>query len=75
MRSNAVAGLILLVLGLLALSIHSFSYFTTDQVVGPMGFFAWDVARPHTIFFNPIAGIVAMGIGAALLLVGRRRSV
>jgi hypothetical protein len=68
----AIGGLVLIILGALALSIHSFTYFTTDHVVGPFGFFAWEVDRPHTIFFNPIAGIVAVVAGLALVFMTRR---
>jgi len=60
-------GLILIVLGVLALLVRSVSYFTTDQVTGPLGFFVWDVSQPHTVFINPIAGLIALVIGIALL--------
>jgi membrane-bound ClpP family serine protease len=72
MRPSSIVGLILIVLGVLALSVRSFTYFTADQEVGPLGFFVWDVTRPHTIFINPIAGVVALGVGAALFLMARR---
>jgi len=65
-RPYSVLGLVLIVLGVFALSIHSITYFTTEQVVGPLGFFAWDVSRPHTIVINPIAGMVAIAAGLAL---------
>jgi hypothetical protein len=67
MRPHAAGGLILIVLGILALSVRSITYFTTEQVTGPLGFFAWDVSRPHTIFINPIAGILALAVGFVLL--------
>ena len=67
MRPFSALGLVLIVLGVLALSVHSITYFTNEQVVGPLGFFAWDVSRPHTIFINPIAGIVAVAAGIALV--------
>ena len=67
-------GIVLIVLGILALSIHSITYFTTDQVVGPVGFFAWDVSRPHTIFINPIAGIVAVAAGLAMAFLPGRQT-
>jgi hypothetical protein len=68
-----IVGLILIVLGVLALFIRSVTYFTTDTVVGPAGFFAWDVSQPHTIFLNPVAGIVALVVGIALMsMTGRR---
>ena len=67
-------GIVLIVLGILALSVHSITYFTHDQVAGPLGFFAWDVERPHTLFINPIAGIAAIGVGLALVFVPRPRA-
>jgi hypothetical protein len=75
MRPYATAGLILIVLGVLMLSVHSVTYFSNDQVNGPLGFFAWDVAQPHTIFVNPIAGLVAVGVGIALLVTSRRSNI
>jgi hypothetical protein len=63
---------VLIVLGVLALAVRSVTYFTTEHVTGPLGFFAWEVERPHTIFINPLAGIVALAIGIALLLMARR---
>jgi len=65
-------GLILIILAILVLSVHSITYFTTDHEVGPLGFFAWDVSRPHTIFINPIAGLVALVVGIALLAMAPR---
>ena len=72
MRPYAIGGLVPIILGLLALLVRSVTYFSTDQVVGPLGFFAWDVSRPHTIFINPIAGIVALAVGFVLVLMARR---
>jgi membrane-bound ClpP family serine protease len=72
MRPYSIFGVILIVLGILAFSVHSITYFSTDHVVGPLGFFAWDVSRPHTIFINPIAGILAVVVGVALLFMARR---
>ena len=74
MRPYSIFGLILVVLGVLMLSVHSITYLTNDQVVGPLGFFAWDVSRPHTIFMNPIAGLAAIGVGIALLFLPRSRT-
>jgi len=74
MRPYSIGGLILIALGILALSIHSVTYFTTERVVGPLGFFVWDVERPHTIFMNPIAGIAAIVVGVVLVLMARRQT-
>ena len=73
MRSYSIAGLVLIVLGIVVLSIRSITYFSTEQVSGPLGYFAWDVTKPHTIFINPIAGLLAIAIGAALIVMQRRR--
>lgn len=75
MRPQSIAGLILIILGVLAFSIRSITYFSTQQQVGPLGFFAWDVSQPHTIFLNPLAGLVALALGVGLLLMARRRSI
>ena len=75
MRPVSIVGLILIVLGVLALSVHSVTFFTTEHQTGPLGFFAWEVSKPHTMFINPIAGIVAVAVGLALtFLVGRKTS-
>ncbi len=73
MQPQSLAGLFLIIVGVVALMIRSFTYFTTEQVAGPLGFFAWNVEQPHTIFINPIVGIVAIAIGIALMMMGRRR--
>jgi membrane-bound ClpP family serine protease len=72
MRPHSVVGLILIVLGVLALLVRSFRYFTTEHVTGPLGFFTWEVERPHTIFVSPLAGIVAVVIGLVLVFMARR---
>ena len=73
MRFYPVIGVILIALGILALSIRSITYFTTDQVTGPFGFLTWNVSEPHTIFFGPVAGIIALVVGIGLVLTSRRR--
>jgi hypothetical protein len=70
----SVTGLILIVLGIAALLVRSVTYYDTERVVGPLGFFAWDVERPHTIFISPLAGIVALVGGSALVYMSRRRT-
>ena len=72
MRPQSVVGFVLVVLGVLALLVRSFTYFTTEHVTGPLGFFTWEVERPHTIFVSPLAGIVAVVIGLVLVFVARR---
>lgn len=71
MRPVVVIGLILVILGIVALAIPSFTYFTTERVAD-VGFFKIDISRPHTIVFNPIVGVVALAAGIVLLILGRR---
>jgi hypothetical protein len=68
-----VIGLVLLVLGVVALVVPTFTYFTTERVAD-VGFFKIDVSRPHTIVLNPIVGGVAVAAGAVLVLLGLLRS-
>jgi uncharacterized membrane protein YidH (DUF202 family) len=63
-------GLLLILFGVVALAVPSITFFTHDRAVDT-GFFQIDVARPHTIFLNPIAGIVAIVAGLAVMLMGR----
>lgn len=64
-------GILLIVFGVIALAVPSITFFTQERVAD-VGFFHIDVSRPHTIIINPVAGIVALVVGAALLLSGRR---
>lgn len=72
-RSLAVIGLILAVLGLVALAVPSFTFFTSERVAD-VGFFKIDISRPHTIVFNPIVGSIALAAGIVLVIVGLRSS-
>ena len=71
MRPLIMVGLILVILGILALAVPSLTYFTTERVVDG-GFFKIDISRPHTIVFNPVVGGVALAVGGVLVLVGLR---
>jgi hypothetical protein len=73
MQPQSMAGLFLIIAGFVALMIRSFTYFTTEQVAGPLGMFVWNVQEPHTIFINPLVGIVAIALGIGLMMMGRRR--
>lgn len=71
MRPLVAIGVILAVLGIVALAIPSFTFFTTERVAD-VGFFTIDMSRPHTIVFNPIVGGVALAAGIVLVLVAAR---
>jgi uncharacterized membrane protein len=71
MRLLIVIGLILIVLGIVAVAVPSFTFFTTERVADA-GFFKIDISRPHTIILNPIVGGAAVVAGIVLVLIGRR---
>jgi hypothetical protein len=71
MRALVTFGFILVVLGIVALAVPTFTFFTTDRVAD-VGFFTIDVSRPHTIILNPIVGGAAVVVGFFLVLMGRR---
>ena len=73
MRTTAVIGILLVVLGI-AIKLQSFTFFTQERVVDA-GPFKMDVERPHTIILHPIVGIASLTAGVVLLLAGRRSTV
>jgi hypothetical protein len=66
-----IFGILLVVLGIIALAVPSITFFTTERAVDA-GFFTIDYEKPHTIVLNPIVGIVAVLAGVAMLFAGRR---
>ena len=66
-----IFGILLVVLGILALAVPSITFFTTERAVDA-GFFKIDYEKPHTIVLNPIVGIVSVIAGVAMLFAGRR---
>lgn len=74
MKLASIIGILLIVLGVVALSYQGFTFWTTERAaeVGP---FAIDVQKPHTIVFHPILGVVSLIVGAMMLMADRRRDV
>ncbi len=72
MNIIVVVGRILVVLGVIALVIPSFKYFTTERVAD-VGLFQIDISQPHTVVLNPIAGVIVISVGIALVLLGTRQ--
>jgi Na+/proline symporter len=68
MRALVVIGVLLLVIGVVVLGFQGVTYFTQERVVdaGPVKV---DVQKPHTIIFNPIAGVATVGAGLVLVLI------
>jgi uncharacterized membrane protein len=71
MRPLLLIGLVLVVLGIVALAIPSFTFFTTENVADA-GFFKIDISRPHTIVLNPIVGGITLAAGIVLVILGLR---
>lgn len=69
-----VAGILLIVLGIVALAVPSFTFFTTERAV-ETSFLTIDYQKPHTIVLNPIVGVVSVIAGIALVFAGRRNAV
>jgi drug/metabolite transporter (DMT)-like permease len=68
-----IIGILLIVLGIVALSYQGFTFFTTERAVdiGPL---AIDVQKPHTIIFHPILGVVALVIGGLIIMSSRPKA-
>jgi hypothetical protein len=71
MKPLGIFGLLLVILGIVALAVPSITFFTTERVAD-VGFFAIDVSKPHTIIFNPIIGVAALVAGIVLSIAGMR---
>jgi hypothetical protein len=71
MRGLAWVGVLLVVLGVGALAVRSFTYTTKEKVldVGPIHATA---DKEHDVYLYPAAGIAAILIGGALVVFGRR---
>ncbi len=69
--TTGIIGLLLIILGIIALAVPSVTFFTTERVAD-VGFFAIDMQKPHTLFFNPIVGAVALIAGIVLTVAATR---
>lgn len=71
MTRLAMIGLLMLVLGVLALAIPTFIYFTTERTADT-NFFKIDLSRPHTVVINPLVGAGLLIAGLLFMILGRR---
>jgi uncharacterized membrane protein HdeD (DUF308 family) len=72
MKPLALLGIVLVVLGLGALAFQGFSY-TSRETVLDIGPIKATADTEKTVDLPPIAGIVAVIAGVALIVTGRRR--
>jgi len=73
MKTPAIFGILLIILGVAAFAYQSFTYTTTEKAIdlGPIQVTA---EKEHTIPLPPIVGAVALIGGVVLLLQGRNKS-
>jgi uncharacterized membrane protein YidH (DUF202 family) len=67
-------GIVLIVFGVLALAMGGFSYTTRERVVD-LGPLKVDADKEHSLPIAPIAGVVAVIAGVALVVVGGKSRV
>jgi hypothetical protein len=72
MKPASILGIVLIVLGLVALAYQGFTYTTREKVldIGPIHATA---EREKTVPLPPLLGIVAVAAGVALVIVGVRK--
>jgi len=73
MRATVWIGILLVIAGVAALAVRSFSYTTKEKVldVGPIQATA---DKEHDVYLYPAAGIAAILVGGVLVVVGRRKA-
>ncbi|WP_303982739.1 hypothetical protein [Dongia mobilis] len=73
MKPMSIAGLLLVIAGIVALAVGRFSY-TTEEKVLELGPIVATADKEHTVRIPDIAGIIAVVAGLGLVIVGRRRA-
>jgi hypothetical protein len=73
MKSLVIVGIILIVAGVAGLAYGGFSFTTTEKVaeVGPLKL---EKEKTRSVAIPPVLGAVAVAVGAAIVIVGARRS-
>ena len=72
MKPATLVGIVLIVLGVLALAYQGITYTTREKVVD-LGPIKASVDKQKTIPLPPILGAVALAAGVVLLVVGNKR--
>jgi uncharacterized membrane protein len=72
MKTITVAGIALVVLGVVALIYQGFTY-TTRETVIDLGPIHATAERERTVPLSPVLGSIAVGAGVGLILAGSRK--
>jgi len=68
-----ILGIVLIVLGCLALVYGGFSFISHDRVADVGGISLW-ADREHNVWISPVVGILAVAGGAAMIVLSGKRS-
>jgi len=71
MKPIAVIGVILIVIGIVALAYQGFTYTTREKVVD-LGPLKVEAKKEKTVPLPPVLGILAVGAGVVLVVAGAR---
>ena len=71
MSSRAVTGILLIVIGVIALTYHGFTYTSRDKIID-LGPIQASADRQHTVPLPPIVGGIALAAGIVLLVMSKR---
>ncbi len=73
MKPLAIIGVILIIVGIVALAYQGISYTTKEKVldIGPLKV---ETEKQKTIPLPPILGVAALAVGVVLVVVGMRRT-
>jgi len=71
MKAITVVGIILIVLGIVALAYQGITYTSKEKVVD-LGPLKVETEKQKTILLPPVLGVLAIGAGVVLVVVGTR---
>ena len=72
MKALTIVGVILIVLGIVALAYQGITYTTKEKVVD-LGPLKVETEKEKTVPLPPLLGVLAVGAGVVLVVVGARR--
>jgi uncharacterized membrane protein YidH (DUF202 family) len=73
MKPLTIIGVILILVGIVALAYQGITYTTKEKVVD-LGPLKVETEKQKTIPLPPVLGVAALGVGVVLVIVGTRRT-